>query len=218
MSVVSSASRPADSPDLPEKGAAVSPTSWTPAGEMGRREWQLEGRRLSAISKASPWWIGDWLAFGAEKWGETEQWGEKYSEAKKLTGYDGKTLRNRRYVSAAVPRELRVPDLTWSHHSLVAGLKDRQEQVEWLERATRERLSVDDLRIELRASERGRYRKRVSDKLPTQDISHVVTCPECGCQVTVSLNPGTVLGPQPSQVREQHSESAASAIATLAQG
>ena len=75
---------------------------------MDRRDWQLEGRRLGRISKASPWWVGDWLAFG------TEQWGDRYTEAKALTGYDIKTLRNLRYVSTSVAKDVRVPDLTWA--------------------------------------------------------------------------------------------------------
>lgn len=162
----------------------VTQTSWSPTGEMERHEWQIEGRRLSALSKASAWWVGDWLAFGADRWGAAEQWGETYSEARKLTGYDGKTLRNRRYVSNAVPRAVRVAALTWSHHALVAGLDDRGEQVSWLRRAVDERLSVDDLRIELRASERGRYRRHDDEPEPTESPL-LVTCPTCGAQVPV---------------------------------
>lgn len=217
MSAVSSPPHPVNPPDVNRKGATVTPISWTPTSEMGRREWQVEGRRLSAISKASPWWIGDWLAFGAEKWGDAEQWGETYSEAKKLTGYDGKTLRNRRYVSAALPRDFRVPELTWSHHALVAGLKDREEQAHWLERAVSEGLAVDDLRIELRAMERGRYRKRTSDERRAHETPYVVTCPECGCQVTVPITPAAVVDARSLQAGEQH-KGPTSAVATLARG
>jgi hypothetical protein len=172
----------------PQKGTAVTPTSWTPAGEMDRREWQLEGRRLGAISKASPWWVGDWLAFG------TEQWGDRYTEARALTGYDVKTLRNLRYVSTSVAKDVRVPDLTWSHHCLVAGLKDREEQEHWLKRAVSERLAVEDLRIELRTSERGRYRTRETPKPSTEETPRVVICPRCGGQVAVPAYPIRTLG------------------------
>jgi hypothetical protein len=150
--------------------------------EIDRQVWRREGQRLGRISQASPWWIGDWLAFGAEKWGATERWGDHYSEAKRLTGYDAKTLRNRCYVSRAVPKDVRMAGLSWSHHFLVAGMTDRTEQREWLERARAEKFSVDDMRLELRVAERGGYQKRQTSDL---EMDAVVTCPKCGSEVLI---------------------------------
>ena len=45
------------------------------------------------MSRVSSWWVGDWLQYG------TSKWGEKYSEAARITGYDVKTLRNIVYVA-----------------------------------------------------------------------------------------------------------------------
>jgi hypothetical protein len=146
---------------------------------MEYRDWILEGRRIGAMGRASPWWVGDWLLYG------TARWGERYVEAAKITGYDAKTLRNMRYVASRLELSLRRDNLTWSHHVLLAALEP-DEQKYWLDRTTADRLSVDDLRIELRSARRGHYSARsLQDESP--DVSggevDLVICPKCGCEI-----------------------------------
>jgi hypothetical protein len=162
-----------------KRAVGLSSVAWTPARDLDYRDWLLEGRRIGVMARASVWWIGDWLLYG------TSKWGERYVEAAKITGYDPKTLRNIRYVSACFELSLRRDNLTWSHHALLAALES-DEQAEWLDRAIADRLSVDDLRIELRTSKRGRY------SLPSAADSHGegkghadVICPKCGERVIV---------------------------------
>ncbi|HET9678371.1 MAG TPA: hypothetical protein VFP21_12805, partial [Solirubrobacterales bacterium] len=64
--------------------------------------------------------------------------------------------------------------LTWSHHAEVSSL-DPSEQDEWLDRAAGEKLSVSDLRLELRAARRGEER----DAKPSDPRKATVTCPHC---------------------------------------
>ena len=97
------------------------------------------GRRLGEIGRGTQWWIGDWLQFGIARFGE------RYVEASRLTGYDPKSLRNMRYVASRFDASLRRDNLEWSHHALLAPLPP-DDQAYWLERATADRLSVDDLR------------------------------------------------------------------------
>ena len=77
-----------------------------------------------------------------------------YVAAAKATGYDPKSLRNYRYVASRVSVSLRKDNLTFGHHALVASL-DADSQSYWLDRAVHDRLSVEDLRSELRAERRG---------------------------------------------------------------
>lgn len=134
------------------------------------------------MSRASAWWIGDWLLYG------TAKWGERYVEAAKITGYDSKTLRNIRYVSSCFDLSLRRDNLTWSHHALLAGLEPG-EQRRWLDRATADRLTVGDLRIELRASKRGKYSVSGSSHPPDdQEQRDAVICPRCGERVTIHIH------------------------------
>jgi hypothetical protein len=158
----------------------VGPVSWSADAQIGFHDWVLAGRRIGLISRASPWWIGDWLLFGSARWGET------YSVASRVTGYDPKSLRNMRYVASRFDSSLRKDKLTWSHHALLAGL-EVCERRRWLERAVADRLSVEDLRTELRAARGWRI---VASGAPqaapaTQAARRTVRCPNCGDRVPI---------------------------------
>jgi len=142
-----------------------------PPSDLGQAEWLSAGRRLGAIGRCSQWWIGDWIRYG------TARWGEKYVEAARVTGYDVASLRNMAWVAAQFDLSLRSDKLSWSHHVLLAPLS-AEEQRRWIEKATDERLSVSDLRLELRARGRGSRRgKAASDESKGQGED---VCPHCG--------------------------------------
>jgi hypothetical protein len=151
----------------------MTPVAWEPRREMAYTDWISTGRRLARIVRCSQWWLGDWVRYG------TAEYGEKYTAAAKLTGYDVHSLRNMSYVASRFSEVSRRRDaLSWSHHAEVAALSPF-EQDRWLERAVQERLSVADLRLELRASRRSCERP---DAAPTADVGQTppVSCPECG--------------------------------------
>jgi hypothetical protein len=156
----------------------ISAVGWSASARLDYRGWALEGRRIGLMCRASPWWIGDWLLYG------TATWGERYAAAARITGYDPKSLRNMRYVASRVDLSLRRDDLTWSHHALLASL-DADRQRKWLERARRERLSVEDLRLELRAEQsQGLARGHAACALPDPG-ERTVICPNCGDRVRI---------------------------------
>jgi hypothetical protein len=154
--------------------------SWQPKRDLARHEWLVVGRHLGGITRCNQWWLGDWVRYGAEKWGE------KYTRAAKTTGYDPRSLANMASISAAFDSSRRRDDLTWSHHGAVAALPE-EDQEAWLERAAAEHLSVADLRTELRAAPKARD-KHVENGLPKalhrkdegagRDAE--VLCPQCG--------------------------------------
>lgn len=124
-----------------------------PIGTPSYEEWSECGlwlkdardeldRRMLMVQFA----IGDWINYG-----EQRSWGEKYSQALDETHYDYPTLRNFAYVSRQVPLSLRSDKLTYSHHTLVAGLKTADERKEWLDYAEAEHKSVPALREEMRS-------------------------------------------------------------------
>jgi hypothetical protein len=151
---------------------------------MEHPEWVQWGRRLGAMSRVSNWLIGDWLQYGAKKWGE------KYAEAARITGHDVKTLRNIAYVARTFDLSRRRDKLTWSHHAELAVL-DENEQDRWLDRATVDRLSVADLRIELRHSQRRPKEAPGDDGSEpvgqAEDEPSLVTCPQCGETIPLEL-------------------------------
>lgn len=151
---------------------AISKVAWLPRGEMDHAEWISAGRRLGAIGRCSQWWIGDWIRYG------TSKWGEKYVEAARITGYDVASLRNMAWVASQFELSLRNDKLTWSHHVLLAPL-DPAEQKRWLDRACAERLSVADLRLELRARQNGGGGTAQADD-PSAQSREGAVCPHCG--------------------------------------
>jgi hypothetical protein len=133
-------------------GAGIAPprgtqpvVAWEPRRDLARNEWLVVGRRLGGISRCNQWWLGDWVRYG------TERWGEKYTQAAKVTGYDPRTLANMASIAATFETSRRRDNLTWSHHVAVASLPE-PEQETWLDRAVEAGFSVADLRTELRAA------------------------------------------------------------------
>lgn len=66
---------------------------WTPGAELGLAEWSAVGRRFGEIGRCSQWWLGDWILYG------NARFGERYSRAVKLTGYDAQSLMNMVHVT-----------------------------------------------------------------------------------------------------------------------
>jgi hypothetical protein len=162
--------------------AVVRATSWEPWDDMDIAEWIIQGRRLGSIGRAVSWWIGDWVNYG------NTRFGEKYSRAARITGYDVQSLMNMAYVAARFSCTRRREGLSWSHHAEVAGLEaDVQET--WLDRAEKTRLSVHGLRDELRtwraqlwkADESSQPDSRPGSQTGCAD-EHVV-CPQCGFKI-----------------------------------
>jgi hypothetical protein len=173
---MSNAITPAAKPTLTRVG-------WIPDEGMDYAAWAQEGDRIGSFARATGWWLGDWLNFG------TKKWGERYAKAAKITGYDPKTLRNMRYVASRFDLSLRRDNLTWSHHALIASLAP-DERPYWLDRATNESFSVDDLRMELRWAQRQRQREAdvaeaAADIADDAAPDGPVLCPKCGYEIGV---------------------------------
>lgn len=153
-------------------------TAWLADAELSLGEWVDHGRRLGAVGRSVGWWLGDWLRFGNLKFGE------RYSRASRITGYDAQTLMNMAYVAAAFEPQERRPGLSWSHHAEVAALDDR-ERAYWLDVAEERRLSVRCLREELRRERQQQRVQALEDvrpvvRLESEDRHVPQRCPRCG--------------------------------------
>jgi hypothetical protein len=165
----------------------VTPVSWQPGHAISLSQWVADGQRLGAIGRGVNWWLGDWLRFGNLKFGE------RYVRASRITGYDVQTLMNMVYVATRFDSDRRRERLSWSHHAELAALGP-EEQEEWLTRAENERLSVRDLRAELRRVTRANEapeiaavaasNEAVATVVVTEESQHV--CPNCGHELVGS--------------------------------
>jgi len=152
---------------------------WEPKVGLDIGEWAEVGRRLGSVGRNIQWLIGDWIAYG------NERFGERYSRAANITGYDTQTLMNMVYVATHFPASRRRENLSWSHHEALAAL-DHEEQERWLDQVDRHRWSVSDLRTMLRMA-RKKSRELDNSEEPAADPSlvRVLSCPRCGEEISV---------------------------------
>jgi len=151
----------------------ATPIAWVPDVELGLAHWLYHGRRLGQIGRGVAWWLGDWLRYG------NARFGQKYSRAAHVTGYDPQSLMNMAYVASRFPVQRRRPQLSWSHHAEVAALAP-DEQDRWLDLVLEQRLSVRSLRLEVRTARRVAARQAApeGEPAPAGDPS-VIVCPNC---------------------------------------
>lgn len=105
-------------------------------------EWMSIGDFLKQVNKCVLWWLGDWLNFGENKYGE------KYSQALDETDYTYGGLANASWVSNRFEISCRHENLSWSHHSEVASL-DIEKREKYLNDAEENGWSKNRLRGEV---------------------------------------------------------------------
>jgi len=104
---------------------------------------------LKQVEGSVQFWIGDWARYG-DKRGFTGKYTDPkvYDELEEITGFDRRTIQDYKTVSDRTSAE-RHADLGFSHHREVASL-DPKKQKEFLNKASEEKLSVRELREEIR--------------------------------------------------------------------
>lgn len=110
--------------------------------DVTKEEWMDVFKSLKQVEGCVQFWIGDCLAYRQQKWG-------MYDDVAEETGYETKALRNIKYVADSVELSRRKDNLSFSHHSEVASLSPEKQEL-FLNKAVDEKLSVRDLREEIR--------------------------------------------------------------------
>jgi site-specific DNA-methyltransferase (adenine-specific) len=95
---------------------------WTPA------LWKAAGHEIARYQKGIMWLIGDWLNAG-EREGYIER--GKLAEACERFGIAYDTALQASRVSSAFKSCIRIQDLTFAHHQVVANHKQAGELLEW---------------------------------------------------------------------------------------
>ena len=142
-------------------------------------EWEKIGSQLSTIQEGLMFWVGDWLNFGEEHFGEA------YAQAMEATGYSYNTLKTAKYVTKKFPPELRInsDNIKFTHYSAVAG-KEPEEAISLLRDASENRLTVSELKAKISG---GKPSKGDEQDAPGESFVHV-TCPNCQHNFEALLN------------------------------
>lgn len=180
MSSVATADR--SQPSRAARVPAVRHVAWTPRDELDVREWAEAGRRIGSVGRNIQWLLGDWITYGNHKFGE------RYTRASKITGYDKQTLMNMVYVASRFSIERRRENLSWSHHEALAAL-EAADQDRWLDDAAEHRWSVLDLRTMLRVARREDRAEAEAGEGAGEDAaepSPMLKCPRCGEEISAA--------------------------------
>ncbi|MGA2007734.1 MAG: hypothetical protein ABSH27_09285, partial [Solirubrobacteraceae bacterium] len=156
-----------------DPAGVLSALSWSPRSPMTDRQWMEHGQRLRRLGTGANWWVGDWIRYG------NARYGERYKLATKLTGYDKQTLMNFAYVASRFEASRRTSQVSWSHHAELAAFEP-EEQQHWLERAVVDRLSLKDLRRELRSARRHATLHLSEKSSHEPNAEPPARCPTCG--------------------------------------
>ena len=128
-------------------------------------EWRELGQQLKQVEGSVQFWIGDWARFGDKK-GFTGKYTDSkvYDELEDITGLERQTIKEFKWV-AEKTSSARADDLTFRHHREVAKLPP-EKQIEFLSKASEEKLSSRELRDLIKKAE---IEEKAID-LPTDDI------------------------------------------------
>jgi hypothetical protein len=127
--------------------------------KLSLHSWETVGRQLVSIVDSSTWWIADWLSYGESSFQD------RYLEALKKTNLSYQTLRNYAWVARRFEIARRRDVLSFGHHAEVAAL-EQPEQDYWLRKAEELGWSRNQLRSEVKASQRER---RIASAQPGAD-------------------------------------------------
>ena len=123
-------------------------TGLSVAGRPSFDEWEQCGAFLKDIEGAVQWWIGDWVNYGEQAYGE------KYSQALAVTSTPQATLEQYAFTARNIRKLRRRKNLSFAVHSEIARLPTTKDQDNWLRRADDEQMTRAALRTALRLAKR----------------------------------------------------------------
>lgn len=122
---------------------------------LSKDDWLKVGRPVKELAVSAMWLIGDWLAYGHDRFVETCSglWLQDgvYAAAALETGLSLQTLKNAKWVCAKLPRSRRR-DLKYGHALEIVGGANELDYDKWVDRTVNEGLSTKALREQLRKS------------------------------------------------------------------
>lgn len=120
----------------------LSRTSLVLRDDLTEEEWIQVGHNLGSAAQGVQWFVGDWINYGVEKEYIPS---DRYDAAEKITSMSRTWLQVCAWVSRAVPRESRRPDLSFEHHKRIASLKDGEARTILLNEAVKGKWTAREL-------------------------------------------------------------------------
>jgi N6-adenosine-specific RNA methylase IME4 len=133
----------------------VSRVAWELPSDLSETEWREAGAILGRVEHSVSWWLGDWWAFGENRYGDRKA----IVEADDWEGPAYQTCRNAASIAGAFELSRRRDNLSFSHHAEVVRRppKEADRLLDWAEETISETgkpQTIAALRAEVRASVR----------------------------------------------------------------
>jgi len=109
-------------------------THWELPADLSYDEWKEILFKVSRVNDASRFWLGDAYLYGESHYGES------YTQAMSEVDVNEETQKRYYFVAAAIHPRIRIPELSWSHHRIVAYAKNLESE----EREAREAAFGDE--------------------------------------------------------------------------
>lgn len=126
-------------------------------------DWRARGEALSKAASGYQWEIAEWVARGDRSFRS-----QAYDAAEALTGYSRATLQQ--WASVYRGCFIRIKELSFGHHQVVAALR-AELQKQALEYAVANKLSVAQLRREIKKALRGQQTLDAVSVIETEKVS-----------------------------------------------
>lgn len=188
--------------------------------EMSFREFARLGIHIQRIEHGIQFWGGDWYNLGEGRWGEEIH--------QLLDGYSLKTVGNWAWVCEKIPADMRMDDLSWTHHKYAADLPTRPMMKKALREASEKGWTTEEMRAYVqskkkkddspdRVKERGattsvtfelHWNLAVEDEAAGDEIAEALETHLRGLFEQFSIQPRSV-----SSVSKTHNESTVTAAA-----
>ena len=128
-------------------GWQMTATGLIPPSDLSENQYRDFGRALLRLDTSMQWLLGDFVNIG-----DNFQWGETYQRLADDSGYAIRTLHDYAYVCRSVDFSIRIENLSFGHHQVIAGMS-QDEQAHWLGLAASEGLSIAKMRTAIKESQ-----------------------------------------------------------------
>ena len=119
------------------------PDEYAPQVPPSMEEWGQHGLDYVRLYNDLPWKLGSWLEYGEN------QYGQECYQFLPSAAHSLESLRNHVWVLRSVPKHVRRPELSWSHHQVVAKFDTGLQSV-WLQRCAEAEWAVKEFRNEVK--------------------------------------------------------------------
>lgn len=128
------------------QGCELSRTGMQIPDNLKPEQWAEVGGLLRDIDVALQWMIGDWFVYG------NANFNLDYETFAEEIGFSIRTLQQYKYVAENVDSSVRTEKLSFTHHQLVASLRNKndvpdvEQQRRWINQAVENRWTVKQMR------------------------------------------------------------------------